>query len=339
MIRFNRQSVIKNLRYLSASLLLGMCSPLAIAGLGPGELFITNYELDSVTVYSRTATGSATPVRTIRTGLSSPYGVLVDQLNNEVYVSNNCRDSTCGGFFGSVEVYDLNANYPNDTPKRTITGSATSLFHCTGMSYDVLRQELYVANDDSDTIAVFPRTANGNVTPTRTIVGLATELGGPTGVTFDLFHDEVLVLSKAGLITVYPRTANGNVSPVRSIAGSLTGFDLPNGMDLDLLRDEIVVANAEANSILAFPRTATGNVAPTRILQGSSTGLCIPTGVVVDPINNDILVANSGLEASCGQDTAVYRRPAGGNESPLRTLTLPVGSGPVTVAQTLISFN
>ncbi len=322
-----------------------MCSPLASA-LGPGELFITNSSTDTVTVYSRTASGTTTPVRTIHTGLSSPFSVIVDQLNNEVYVSNNCRDTPCGGM---VEVYALNANYPNDTPKRTISGFATGLFHSTGMALDLLRQELYVANDDSAEITVYPRTANGNVAPTRTIVGAATELNGPLAVTLDLFHDELIVVNKvnggggAGLITVYPRSSNGNVSPKRSIGGALTGFNLPVGMDLDLLRDEIVVANADANSVLVFPRTATGDVAPSRILEGSSTGLCAPTGVLIDPINNEMVVANSGLvlpgTVLCGQGTTVYRRPAGGNESPLRTLNLPAGTGPVTVAETLISFN
>jgi DNA-binding beta-propeller fold protein YncE len=113
-------------------------------------------------------------------------------------------------------------------------------------------------------------------------------------------------------------------------------------MDLDLFRDEIVVANAYSNSVLVFPRTATGDVAPSRVLQGSSTGLCAPTGIVVDPIYNELVVANSGLVqsgASCGEGTTVYRRPAGGNESPLRTLNLPAGSGPVTVAETLISLH
>jgi DNA-binding beta-propeller fold protein YncE len=348
MIKFHRYVDMKKLRYLPVVLLMGICSPLAIGALGPGEIFITNWSNDSVTVYSRTATGAVTPVRTIRTGLSSPFSVIVDQLDNEVIVSNNCRDSSCGGYYGSVEVYDLNANYPNDTPKRTIGGSAAGLFHCTGMALDLLRGELYVANDDSSTIVVFPRTANGNVAPTRTIEGAATELNGPTAVTFDLFHDEIIIVNKvngsggAGLITVYPRSSNGNASPVRSIGGSLTGFNLPVGMDLDLLRDEIVVANAYSNSVVVFPRTATGDVAPSRILQGASTGLCIPTGILVDPINNEIVVANSGLVQSgpaCGQGTTVYRRPAGGNEIPLRSLNLPAGSGPVTVAETLISFN
>jgi DNA-binding beta-propeller fold protein YncE len=134
-----------------ALLLLGMCSSLAFA-LGPGELFIANYNANSVTVYSRTASGAAVATRTIRTGLTNPFGVLVDPLHGEIFVANNTNGSAR---VGSIQVYDLNANYPADAPKRTIAGSATNLFACTGLALDLLRQELYVANDDTSTISVF----------------------------------------------------------------------------------------------------------------------------------------------------------------------------------------
>ncbi|HEY7338607.1 MAG TPA: hypothetical protein VH639_27210 [Bryobacteraceae bacterium] len=268
---------------------------------------------------------------------------------NEIYVSNNCRDVGCDGFAGEVQVYDLNANYPNDTPKRTIVGSATGLIHCTGMALDILRQELYVANDDGSTITVFSRTSNGNATPLRTIAGPATQLNGPTAVTLDLIHDEIVVVNKvnggggAGLIATFQRASNGNVTPLRSIGGPSTGFNLPVGMDLDIFRDEIVVANAYSNSVLVFPRTGTGDLSPSRTLAGSNTGLCVPTGILVDPLNNELLVANSGLiqypQPPCGQGETVYRRPAGGDQAPLRTLALPAGSGPVTVEETLISIH
>jgi len=335
---------------LSALAFLPAFSPLAMA-LGPGELFITNYNDNSVTVYSRTATGAPAPTRTIRTGLTSPFGVLVDQLHNEIFVTNNCRSALCAGFEGSVQVYDLNANFPNDTPKRTIIGANTGLVHCTGLNLDFLRQELYVANDDGESITVFARTANGNVEPLRTISGSATGLNGPVAVNLNLFRDEIFVVNKvsgsggSGSITVYPRTTNGNVSPIRSIQGALTEFNLPIGMDFDLLRNDIVVTNAEANSILVFPTTANGDVAPSRIVQGTGTGLCIPSGIVVDLLHNEMVVANSGLGANigfngtpCSQSVAVYQLSASGDASPLRLLNVGVATGPVSVAETLISF-
>ena len=330
--------MIKRYRSLSVLGLLAMSGPLALA-LGPGEMFITNYNTNSVTVYSRTASGTAVPRRTIQTGLNTPFGVLVDQLHNEVYVTNNCRNVPCQGFAGEVQVYDLNANYPNDAPKRTIVGASTGLIHSTGLDLDLFRNELYVANDDGNTITVFPRTANGNVAPSRTLTGPATLLNGPVAVTLDLLNDQIFVVSKNFGVTVYRRSSNGNVSPVRSLDGPATTLNFPIGMSLDLLHNEIAVPSADSNSIAVFPRTATGNQAPSRILQGTGTGLCTPSGVILDFINNEMVVANSGLlGASCNQSVAVYTRTASGNQSPLRTFDVGGGSGTVSVAETLLSW-
>jgi len=335
--------MIKRYRYLAALGLLALSSPLAIAGLGPGEMFITNYNANSVTVYSRIASGAAVPKRTILTGLNSPFGVLVDQLHNEVFVTNNCRSVPCGGFAGEVQVYDLNANYPNDTPKRTIVGGSTGLDHCTGLDLDLLRNELYVANDDGSSINVFSRTANGNVMPSRTIAGPATLLNGALAVVVDLWNNEIFVVNKmnyaGGAITVYPRSSNGNVSPIRSLQGFATMFNLPLGLSLDLLHNEFAVANADSSSILVFPRTAAGNEAPSRTLQGPDTGLCVPSGVIMDFVYNELIVANSGLlGATCSSSIAVYTRSASGDQTPLRTFDVGGGGGPVSVAETLLNW-
>ena len=329
-------------RLLSALMLLGMCSPAALA-YGPGEVFIANYLDNSVTVYSRTASGTVVPRRVIRQGLSRPFGIHVDPLHAEIFVANN----DTGGRVGSIQVYDLNANVPNDAPKRTIAGSATGLFACTGMGLDLYRQELYVTNDDTSTIAVFSRTANGNVAPLRTIAGPDTALAGPNSVFVDLLHDEIVVMNKiyygggTGRITVYPRASNGDVSPIRTIEGALPGFNLPVGMDVDLLHDEIAVANAFGNNVLVFRRTDNGDVAPTRTINGPSTGLCTPFGVVVDLLNNELVVANSGFQSGgCMQGTTVYTRTASGDATPKRSIVMGPAGGPpapVTLAETLLS--
>src|SRR5579872_2465141 len=159
---FSRRNVEStHLRYLSAFMLLGLCSPAANA-LGPGEQFITNWSTNTLTVYSRLATGAATPVRTIQTGLNTPFGLFVDQLHNEIFVANKCQNGPCDGVTGEIQVYDLKANYPNDKPKRTIGGISTGLLNPAAVTLDLLRNELYVTNDEGSSIVVFSRTANGN---------------------------------------------------------------------------------------------------------------------------------------------------------------------------------
>lgn len=339
-----RSTTTQRLSLLAAAVLIGAGSPAAFA-LGPGEVFVADYYQNTVTVYSRTASGTTTPKRTIRTGLTNPFDVLVDQLHGEVFVTNNTNGSSR---IGSVEVYDINANYPNDKPKRTIAGVQTGLFGSTGLALDILRNELYVANDDIGTITVFSRTASGNATPSRTIQGSATNLAGPLAVYLDLLHDELIVVNKVvlpggdGRITVYPRASNGNVGPSRMISGSNTGFDLPVGMDLDVLRDEIVVANANTNAILVFHRKDNGNVAPTRVVQGPHTGLCSPYAPVVDLLNNELIVTNSGYgQAACEPSTVVFSTSVSGDVTPRRTLNIGLSpsSYPVGMAETPLNFN
>jgi hypothetical protein len=94
-------------------LALGDAAPLrTISGAGTGlntpgglaldlahnEIFVTNRgsSAQSITVYSRTASGNVAPVRTIAgpdTGLNSPGGVTLDLANDEIYVTSPVLDS------------------------------------------------------------------------------------------------------------------------------------------------------------------------------------------------------------------------------------------------------
>src|SRR5262245_14102267 len=55
------------------------------------ELFIANRTSGTVTVYARTARGNTAPLRTLAgpaTGLSGPFGLVVDPTHNELLVAN-----------------------------------------------------------------------------------------------------------------------------------------------------------------------------------------------------------------------------------------------------------
>jgi hypothetical protein len=51
-----------------------------------------------------------------------------------------------------------------------------------GVAVDPVNDEIVVANEDNDSITVYPRTASGNVSPLRTIQGPATGLSGAVDV-------------------------------------------------------------------------------------------------------------------------------------------------------------
>jgi DNA-binding beta-propeller fold protein YncE len=107
----------------------GLSSPQGIAvDMINDEIFVSNqhYDLasgscnDSITVYARTANGNAFPVRTISVGPACqkrPYGIAVDTLNNEIYV-------TAGAYY--VDVYSRTAS-GSATPIRTIRNPTEGL--------------------------------------------------------------------------------------------------------------------------------------------------------------------------------------------------------------------
>ena len=117
----------------------------------------------SITVHSRTATGNAATVRTIRgphTLLNLPDGIYRDAMSGEIIVGNTGDDSVL--FFAKDATGDA-------TPVRILKGPATKMKGPVGVSIDAKRDELWVASWDSHVAAVFPRMANGNIAPLRII--------------------------------------------------------------------------------------------------------------------------------------------------------------------------
>jgi len=65
-------------------------TPYGIARDSAGKIYVTNYWLDSISVFASGATGAASPVATIRgskTGLEFPTGIAVDS-KGKIYVVN-----------------------------------------------------------------------------------------------------------------------------------------------------------------------------------------------------------------------------------------------------------
>jgi hypothetical protein len=57
----------------------------------------------------------------------------------------------------------------------------------------VASDELWVVNNLPDSVAVYPRTADGNTPPIRALSGAATGLDFPYGLVVDPRHGEVAV--------------------------------------------------------------------------------------------------------------------------------------------------
>lgn len=264
----------------------------------------------SITVYSRVASGDATPLRTISgplTGLSWPQGVYVDTVDDEIGVAD---------LNNAVMVYSRTAN-GNVAPLRTILGASTGLSDAYGIYVDTTDGEIAVTNlgVSSPSITVYDRTAAGDVAPLRTISGASTGLVSPFGVYVDAVNAEIGVADRNNAITVYSRTATGNAAPLRTISsGTASGLASPYGIYVDAVNDELGVVNYRGESFTVYSRTANGEATPLRTISGASTDLVAPTAVYVDAANNEVGVA------SPSRAITVFDRTANGNVMPLRLI-------------------
>ena len=124
------------------------------------ELFISNAGNDSITVYARRANGNVAPLRILSgpaTGLSTPSGLAVDTVNNELLVSNGSVASDLAriAFFARTANGDV-------APLRIVSGTLTSLgLVPRGLSVDTANDEVVVVSEGDQSVSTYARTANG----------------------------------------------------------------------------------------------------------------------------------------------------------------------------------
>lgn len=232
----------------------------------------TGIGINSITVYARTASGDAAPLRTIvgtSTGLLDPEDIAVDTVNNEIMVVNTGNNS--------ILVFARTAT-GNAAPLRIINGASTGLNGPTSITVDTVNNEIIVGNTMNNLIMVFARTASGDAAPLRTISGCSS---WAWGIAVDTVNNEIATAAPFNTsVMVCDRTASGAASPLRTIQGASTYLLGPSGVAIDTVRNELFVANSD-KSITVYDRTATGNVSPLRRIWGGTTGLNYPSGVAL----------------------------------------------------------
>jgi DNA-binding beta-propeller fold protein YncE len=150
------------------------------------------FDLPSINVYARGASGNTAPLRIIkgpRTQLNWPSHVAVHEGRGEIFVANDADDS--------VLVFRM-ADRGDVAPTRVIKGARTDIKTPTGITVDAANGELWVASMGNYAVTVFPIAANGDVAPLRTIRGgpaggQALMVGNPGAVGYDSKRQEILV--------------------------------------------------------------------------------------------------------------------------------------------------
>jgi len=234
------------------------------------EIVITVQQSNALSFYTRGATGTSAPLRTIRglaTELEDPHGTYFDEAHNEIITANHGNwtqirpytpydpivtdvgEYKSGAFHPSAITFhaaDANGDVP---PLRTIEGDVTGLNWPMGIDVDLIHDEIAVANYGDSSVRIFRRGDRGSVQPVRVLRGALTQIVGPVSVAIDTKHDEMWVANYGDhTAVVFPRTASGNVRPKRTIRNApkdtpTCGFTNASAAAYDSKRDEILVPN------------------------------------------------------------------------------------------------
>jgi hypothetical protein len=209
-----------------------------------------------------TASGSATPVRTIHAGTTVPFVTLAD--DGTIYAADN-----------DIEVWAPDSSGVPDITK-TFTGTEVSgfpsLLEGVGLAY------LDAVTSPAVVDVLDPAQAGGPGVPIRSISGNNTAITDPVAVAWtptgslwvENSDDDGYQLLR------FAPGATGNVAPVQVIAGPKTGLSSGSlGFStLAGLPDNGVAASPAGvdPSVSVFSSTQSGNVAPHRFLQVPTPG-------------------------------------------------------------------
>jgi hypothetical protein len=151
---------------------------------------------------------------------------------------------------------------------------------------------LYVANEGSSSIAIYPAGSSGLASP-AIITGALTQLSAPIGLFVDLFGDLFVANFFGASVTEYGPTATESGPPSAAISGANTNLALPFGVALDPSGNIWVTnRNTNSNSVTEYVAGANHDLAPINTISGALTRLAEPSGIAIDPSGN-IYVANT----------------------------------------------
>ena len=247
--------------------------PNSVAWDSTGNLYVVNFDAQSVTMYaSGWTSGDTAPTKTLiggTTGLSQPSSVAFDSSDN-MYVTN----------FGanSVTVYASGWADGDTAPTKTLIGGSTGLFSPTGITLDD-SNNMYVASYNNNSVFVYSSGwASGDTAPARTLAGGSTGLSGPQGIALDSAAN-VYVTNNNTSVAMYASSWTGDTAPAKTLSGGSTGLANPYGVAVDS-DDNLYVTNNSGDSVTMYPvGWASGNTAPTKTLIGAATLLDGPTGI------------------------------------------------------------
>ena len=281
------------------------------------EMYITNSDGNSVTVYSPTASGNTAPIRTFTNGLSKPSGIAFhdDGTGTRMYITNEGPDD---GFAANdtVTVYSPTAS-DNPAPVRTLSGFRSPRAIAFGKHNNCNFMFVAHAPPMSRVDAYAANWASQVTVPTssaKTLNDNKSLLGWSNGIAVDASCQMYVTNGYWDTVTKYANNPWGN--RVEQIPIRVLGQTRPDSVAVDA-SGRMYVLYGNSNTIKVYDSNWTsGNTTPIRTIFGPSTGLDLPTAIAVR--NDVIYVVNTATYA-----VTVYDATKSGDAPPNKTLPLP----------------
>jgi hypothetical protein len=262
----------------------GLSGPVGIAFDTAGNIYVTNENVNSMTKYSGAANGNVAPIFSIG-GLNNPIGIAVAS-NGNVYIANS---ASAGVGAASIMVFP-----PGKTaPTQIISGPGTGLSTPGYLTLDV-NGNIWVANQTSDTIEEFAKTASGNVPPIAAILGGNTLLSDPQGLAFDSFGRLYVGINNAlgfsDAVLIFSPPLIGDISPSNILCGPNTAVNNPTGVAVNS-QGTLFVVNSAIGGVPGYLTIfASNNIGggtscagplPNATVGGGNSSLLNPAGIAL----------------------------------------------------------
>jgi hypothetical protein len=201
------------------------------------ELYVYDYNVPGIEVFSLGTTGSSTPIRVIsgsNTNIvpvaGNNSGIAFNSVSGDLYVESR----------SGILVFPQGSS-GNVAPSRSITTSAYAEF---GLAVGPLTQDLFESTGNL-TVNVYSPAASGNATALRVVAGGNTGIVYPGGLAVDSAENVYLANTTSGNgtfapcifggynygeILIWGAQATGNVAPARTLCGPNTGFSAPEAV-------------------------------------------------------------------------------------------------------------
>lgn len=181
--------------------------------------------------------------------------------------------------------------------RQPVSNITDPLFGFAGITVDLARNEVIIAEENLSTIVVYDRLENTPPSatmsePKRMIGGQETFLEYACGVYVDPATGDIYAINNDTMnwLPVFGRDQKGDVAPKRKIGVPHTTA----GMVADEATQEIFLTIQDDHAVVVYDKHAADEAPVKRVIQGKSTGMADPHGIALNTKTNELIVSNWG---------------------------------------------